>query len=559
MKLINRIPILGRLIKEDKGQALVFTAVVLTAFVGVTGVTVDAGKGYYAFQMLKASTDAAALAGAAGMPNTTTATTYADDFGSETSAENANGVMNSVTESVGFECLTSVTDDFYAPCENAQGTGTGTVYNAIQVSQTAKVPTWIGPLFGMNTFNIADTATASMKGGTPTPYNIAIVLDTTESMNGADDGKNNGVNGTNCSSQIACAELGIQIFLQGLVPGTASSPIDLVSLYVFPAATSLTISKDYACSSTNPTIVPYTFQSRATTTLPAGDTYNVIAWDYDYKSGNSSSLNTSDDLVLAVGGKSGCGAKAPGGEGTYYAQVIYQAQADLATEQAKNHNANMMIILSDGDATASNPQTSTGSTGSAYQIVDATCPQITTANGAITSAAPCVSPYSLQPIKGTDYSYTTTGTNGHQTTTNIQPANYLSPDYPSALGECGQAVIAAQAASAAGTKVYTIGYAAEMTGCTTDSTYTDSGSSTYGANAWPNSSPASGATSTAPCYALGAMATQPSYFFADGYSASGTGCQSTDTKNKDITSLNSIFQQIGANITSARLIPNNAT
>src|SRR5271157_5417451 len=129
MKLLKKIPILNRLIEEDKGQALVFTAVILTAWLGVTGVAVDAGKGYYAYDMLKASTNAAALAGAAGMPNTTTAATYAVDYGSESSAYNANGIMSSVNTNVSFECLTSVLTDFYAPCENASGTGTGTVYN----------------------------------------------------------------------------------------------------------------------------------------------------------------------------------------------------------------------------------------------------------------------------------------------------------------------------------------------------------------------------------------------------------------------------------------------
>ncbi len=102
MKLIDRIPVLGRIIKEDRGQALVFTAVILTAFVGVTGVAVDAGKGYYAWEVLNSSTKAAALAGAAGMPDTTVATTYANDYGSKTSAENANSILNTVTEAVSF-------------------------------------------------------------------------------------------------------------------------------------------------------------------------------------------------------------------------------------------------------------------------------------------------------------------------------------------------------------------------------------------------------------------------------------------------------------------------
>jgi len=551
MKLINKVPILGRLIEEDKGQALVFTAVVLTAILGVTGVGVDAGKGYYAYEMLRASTNAAALAGAAGMPNTTNATTYATEFGSKTSEHNANGVMNTVNENITFECLNSVTTNFYAACENAAGTGVGAVYNAIQVTQTAKVPTWIGTLFGMSTFYIQDTATASMKGGTPTPYNIAVVLDTTASMNDPDNGLNNGVGGTTCSTQIACAEAGIVVFLNELVPGSTTSPIDVVSLYVFPAVTSGTIADDWACSSTNPTSAPYAFQSATNTNLPTGDTYTILSWDNNYKT-SAGALNTSDHLVLAVGGRSGCGAKAPGGQGTYYAQVIYQAQSDLATEAASNHNANMMVILTDGDATACNPQTSTGNDCSngatTYQIKQNNCPSITQANGTISSAIPCVGSYSGLPINGTDASIVT-GSGRTQTTLNVQPTGYMSTTYPSALGECGQAVVAAQYASAQGTKVYTIGYGSPMTGCTTDSPNTTSGNSTYGANSWPYNG------SVAPCYALGAMASQPSYFYSDNYNH----CLATDTKNQNITSLQSIFEHIGANITSARLIPNSAT
>ena len=70
--------------------------------------------------------------------------------------------------------------------------------------------------------------------------------------------------------------------------------------------------------------------------------------------------------------------------------------------------------------------------------------------------------------------------------------------YPSALGECGQAVVAAQAAASAGTKVYTIGYGAETSGgCATDAKYSASVTNGDGVT-W--------ATGDQPCQALGAMA-----------------------------------------------------
>ncbi len=538
MNIIHRIPILGRLIQEDKGQALVFTAMILTAFLGVTGLTVDAGKGYYCFELLQASTNAAALAGAAGMPNTTTATTYAKAYGSKTGAFNANGMLSNVVTNVTFGCSATVTNDFSAPCENSAGQGVGLIYNTIQVSQTGATSTWIGALFGIPTFNLQDTATASAKGGTPTPYNIAIVLDTTASMQGSDDGANNGPGSTPCSTQIACAEAGIVTFLKMLVPGSTASPIDDVSLFTFPAFTTATVSADTDCSGTsNPTIVPYTFADLVpgaafATGLPVGDTYTVYNNGNNYKTTNSTStLNSLSNIVKAVGGASGCsGMGAPGGEGTYYAQVIYAAQQHLVTQASADGYANMMIILSDGDATACNTALAT-SGGTTTTNTCSGSSQITAATGTLSGTGTSTS----NPMKPTGC------TPGGTTTC----TGYHSYNYPSALGECGQAVVAAQAASAAGTQVYTIGYASETSGCTTDATYSATVSdASYGANNWsPGSSP---------CSALGAMATASNYFFTDNVH----NCAATDPANTDITTLNGIFSRIGSNISGARLIPN---
>ncbi len=58
--------------------------------------------------------------------------------------------------------------------------------------------------------------------------------------------------------------------------------------------------------------------------------------------------------MIAAGGAGCTGITAPGGEGTYYAQVIYAAQAALVAQQTANPGSqNAMIILSDGNATAS--------------------------------------------------------------------------------------------------------------------------------------------------------------------------------------------------------------
>ena len=91
----------------------------------------------------------------------------------------------------------------------------------------------------------------------------------------------------------------------------------------------------------------------------------------------------------------------------------------------------------------------------------------------------------------------TEGTLNGTGTNTSNPSGYQSYAYPSALGECGQAVLAAQAAANAGTTVYTIGYGAETSGgCLTDETY--SATVTTDGGSW--------GPGDQPCQAMAAMA-----------------------------------------------------
>ena len=62
---------LCRAINNEDGQALIWTAIMVTLLVGVGGLTVDLGRAYVAYRELQASTDAAALAAASQLPITT--------------------------------------------------------------------------------------------------------------------------------------------------------------------------------------------------------------------------------------------------------------------------------------------------------------------------------------------------------------------------------------------------------------------------------------------------------------------------------------------------------
>ena len=95
-----------------------------------------------------------------------------------------------------------------------------------------------------------------------------------------------------------------------------------------------------------------------TTGTDAGE-YEIIPFNDTYKTSDTSGLAVASALAQAVGASgSGCtGLSAPGGQGTYYAQVINSAQAQLVLQQSANPaSKNVMIILSDGDATACNAQ-----------------------------------------------------------------------------------------------------------------------------------------------------------------------------------------------------------
>ena len=524
----NGATFLRRLLKETSGQTMFIAAAALSAIVGLSGMAVDFSHGYYALEQLQASTNAAAMAGAFAMPNTTQAASNIANYSSKAKGLNTSPLLNSAVATPTFLCLNTLVKQGLA-CVSSTGSTSGT-FNAVRVVQTANAPTWFGSMFGLPNFNLTAVSTAAYNGGAGSPWNVAIVLDTTASMGGSDSGKQ-------CSgTQISCALTGVRDLLALLDPcalNTAcilksgsttevQNPVANVSLFVFPALAIATDQADYGkyttshgvttfaagCPISTPGIVPYTFPSNTGTGLTEQipstlGTYQVIPFSSNYRASDSATtLNTAADIVIASGGAGCAGITAPGGEGTYYAQVIYSAQAALVAEQNANPGSqNAMIILSDGDATSS-----------------ASSGQIAVASGG----------------------GTLNGTGGNTSYT-----------YPSALGECGQAVQAAYDAAnnssynntGSFTRVYTIGYGAETSGCTTDKTY--SATVTGGGGSWgPGDSP---------CQSIAAMASDPGYFYSD----DANGCASSNGTN--YTQLTQIFQAIATSFSTPRLVPNTTT
>jgi hypothetical protein len=473
----NNQAFLRRAHKGRRGQVLLFVTLWVPVLFGMTALVVDFGFIYFYQSELNASTQAAALAGGLAMsqPGATVAsttaavTTYSGTKGNENNYSNISGV-SIISGYPKFKCLTTLTSTFGIQCYGPSGS------NAIAVAQQIKVPLFFFPMFGGPTATLTATATAAMKGAAPAPYNVAIVVDSTHSMNDTDSD-------SNCNNtRISCALAGVQILLKGLSPcqpnesscgaatsGNVSNSVDRVSLLTFPAVSKATAANDYNCASSAPSIVNYA------TPFPSTSTYQIVNFSSDYRTSDAaSSLNTSSNIVTAVGGKGGCsGLQAIGGTGTYYAQVIYEAQAYLAAEQSSYPNAkNVLILLSDGDANA--------------------------------------------------------------TTAHLPGASLTSGVYPSILQQCHQAVTAAQAAAAAGTRVYTVAYGAESAGCSTDLL-----------------------PPITPCQTMQQMASSPAYFFSD-YTATG-GTNSCVSAAQPITGLNQIFTTIVTDLSTVKLIPNNTT
>ncbi len=419
-----------RLIGDERGQIIPWMGLLSILLIGAAGITVDLGHAFVCYRQLQASTDAAALAGAnalgQGSASTASVTSAIDLYASTANGANFNTNLPSPTISVTFSCVTD-SAMVAAPC---QGSGTGN--NVVHVTQTATIPTYFIRVLAAMHMNAAQsltltaTSSATMASGQNDQVNVAMVFDSTNSMSQKDTD-------ANCNAtRISCALAGIQTMLGYLAPCTASTasstatciPYDQVSLFTYPNIQANSVSADTDCSgSTSPSIVNYTTPVIGAAWSPPAKTsstgtYQLTGYlsDWTASNGINGALTDNSILVTTTGGtsSSSCpGVAAKGGAGTWIAGAIYAAQSSLlAAQSAAPGSRNVMIILSDGDAS----------------------------NGTITA--------------NNGLTLTTTGV------------------YPSLKDECQQGITAAKYASNHGTTVYTIAYGAASSSsgyCTTDS------------------------------------------------------------------------------------------
>jgi Flp pilus assembly protein TadG len=358
--------------RDRRGAIAVMTALMMASIIGLAGIAVDVGNVLLVQRELQSSVDSAALAGAAKInccasagAAVSTAILYSD------TGTNKNAVRGySPTMVPGYPkvvCLNTL-KALNLPC-GAPENG-----NALQVAEKVTVPMVFAAFVGWRSMTVSAMATASF-GGQPVPLDIVMIMDTTGSMD---------TNDSSCSgTRLDCAKKGALAVLKMM-----NQTVDSVALFIFPGLSSTYKDSKGALVPVS-TLVGYEYCATTKTMTSSmiadyndspAPTYQIVPFSNDYQVAGSSpvALNTTSNLVKALGGSSACptGLQNPGGVGTFYADVVAKAQAYLVANGRPNVQR-VIILLSDGDA-----QSATAPT------VSNQCHQAITAANNATTATP---------------------------------------------------------------------------------------------------------------------------------------------------------------------------
>jgi Putative Tad-like Flp pilus-assembly len=512
----------------QRGQSLVFAVTLLVGLIAMAALVIDLGEVYFSYQQLKAATNAAALAGGGAIPNTSGLTATAAAYDYSALDLNTQSHLQNATLSVSLACINPATYPTLGlpPCALYPSCPSGC--NMIQVTETANVPLFFAKIFGVKSIPISASAVASAKGGLIPPYHIMMVLDATGSMGNGKDAGCTG-NGTSVTPE-QCAEYGVQTLLEELdpcsvslatctpssQPGTSLNADDQVGMMVFPGMCSNTgtgvtwqncpvlpagseltntianteyAPSDYACP---PTTIPYGAYNN-------NPEYLVLGFQSNYRFSDSSGLNSGSNIFRTVGvGTNNCGVVPDTAHyDTFYAGALQAAQ-DYLTQNNTVGVQNVIIILSDGDANAT--QNSCTPSNNQQDL----CGNVTQVDG--------------------------------------PNAGLVFPP----LDDCEQAVQAATYAKNHGTLIYSISYGSELTGCASDQTsYKFNG--VKGDGNYPT-----------PCSTMQGMSSTPltQYFFSVPMNDSSNPTETTICANAvPLTALNQVFTTIASQLTVARLVP----
>ena len=349
---------------DENGYVAVFAAIATPALLMFAGLGIDFGRTYLAQERLQANVNKAALIGALTL-NPQTGSTIANS--SALNMLNSNtypGLMTVDAPTISLVCSSTVKNMAAIPTNVTGCTGSDKA-NAVRVSQTATVPLLFASVMGGKPMKISASAMGGGNiAGNPPALNVMIVLDATRSMDSNADKTCGNI------TRIACAKLGIQKLLSQFSPD-----IDRVGLVEFPGLNS---TSNTAINYCNPTGTLSSSNTAKYNAVPAPN-YLVIdigsAAGANYRTGKplSAGLNPNSSWAKAVAYPgSGCqGVQAPGGQGTYFADAISKAQSILQ-KNSQSGVQNVMIVLSDGDASASTSNVSSpNNTRQCHAAVDA--------------------------------------------------------------------------------------------------------------------------------------------------------------------------------------------
>ncbi|HEY5160655.1 MAG TPA: pilus assembly protein TadG-related protein [Gaiellaceae bacterium] len=287
---------------DEEGQTIVIVAVLMVVLLALSAFAIDVGYAYFAHRSLQASADAAALAGAQRLPDSSSATATAQEYGTSPTGKNYDGKLGTVDETVSLRCVTSLPG-----CDP---------FNAIVVQESAQVPTFFARVLGIDSLNVKAKATACSYCGVK-PADIMLIVDRTGSMCQDNDGHDQHP----ACPDISNVKAALRQFLDYLDPAQQR-----VGLALFPPAPSLS----QACS----TPVDGNYNSTS-------NPYVVVPLSSDYAT-QSGSLNDSSQLLSTIN----C---IDTGGNTAYANALEEARAELALH-GRPSVAHVIIFFSDGAA-----------------------------------------------------------------------------------------------------------------------------------------------------------------------------------------------------------------
>jgi len=469
---------LRRLYHEQEGQALFMMCALLVVLLGLSALSIDLGFALHAQRELQASADAAATAGALALPYATAAAT-AKSFDGEPTGLNYKADLPSVTVLNGTPAVTCISATQLATlgitvgptCTNAAGG------NAVVVQEQAIVPTFFAKLLGVQSIKVNANSLVLEKGSegaAPEPVNIMLIVDTTHSMTNGDSN----CTGTGISNPTRedCAKAGARTLLSELQP---CDPIK-------------------GCGTITNGVAQYAYQSVGLAVFPG---LTATSYDVDEYNCQATGLSTSNGISLYSN---------PTTAPPYYT-VVPPASDYLSSGNLNGGSSNLVkaVDWANGNDCSS----------SKYGLQDP--------GGAGTYYAGVINE-AQSKFAGS------TGAENAIILLSDGAANATQSDFVSGTSstyytnDCHQAISAGQAATNAGTLVYTVAY----------------GSSTSPSDSCTTDSPA-----ISGCTTMSEIASNLSMFYSD----DADGCQSTD--NPNLTSLNQIFAAIGYNFQSTRVLP----